>query len=196
MSKTFVITEKDILLAMEAFGTYLDVTPDDIKKLYEIVWQKIREKYLYEVKAKDIMNPEVLWVSPDENLEKVIMQMAEKGVSGIPVVEGERVVGILSEKDILKGIRVTNPAGLLSAVAECLKRSECLLEEVLTKKVRDLMTIPAITVHLEDPVAKIIELFKKKRINRLPVVDAEGRLKGIIARGDLFKFPFFTEELL
>jgi CBS domain-containing protein len=196
MSKTFVITEKDILLAMEAFGTYLDVTPDDIKKLYEIVWQKIREKYLYEVKAKDIMNPEVLWVSPDENLEKVIMQMAEKGISGVPVVEGGKVVGVLSEKDILKSIGVSTPMGLLSTVAKCLQRNECLLEGILIKKVRDLMTSPAITVNLEDPVAKVIELFKKKGINRLPVVDAEGRLKGIIARGDLFKFPFFTEELL
>ncbi|MEZ0343184.1 MAG: CBS domain-containing protein [Caldimicrobium sp.] len=196
MSKKIVITEEDILSAMQTLGTYIDITPEDFKKLYQIVLQKVKEKFLYEIKAKDIMNPEVLSVSPQEKLDEVIIQMAEKGVSGVPVVEGERVVGILSEKDILKGIGVSSPTGLLSAVAECLKRSECLLEGVLTKEVKDLMTTPAITVNLDEPVAKVIELFKKKGINRVPVVDNEGRLKGIIARGDLLSLPFFAEELL
>ncbi len=196
MSKKIAISEEDILSAMEALGTYIDITPEDFKKLYQIVLQKVKEKFLYEVKAKDIMNPKVLSVSPQEKLAEVIIQMAEKGVSGVPVVEGERVVGILSEKDILKGIGVSSPSGLLSAVAECLKRSECLLEGVLTKEVKDLMTAPAITVNLDEPVAKVIELFKKKGINRVPVVNNEGRLKGIIARGDLLSLPFFAEELL
>ncbi|BAU22873.1 hypothetical protein THC_0478 [Caldimicrobium thiodismutans] len=195
MPKKISISEEDILSAMKSLGTYIDITPEDFKKLYEIVWQKVKEKFLYETKAKDIMNPEVLYVFPEDKLEEVIIQMAERGVSGVPVVEKEKVMGILSEKDILKGIGISKSIGLLSALAECLKRSECLLEEVLTKKVKDFMTSPAITVNLNDPVVKVIELFKKKRINRVPVIDNEGKLKGIIARGDIFLLPFFEEEL-
>lgn len=112
------------------------------------------------------------------------------------MVEEGRVVGILSEKDILKVLGVKKTTGLLSVVAECLKRSECLLSEVLEKRVKEVMTAPPIVVKASDPVKRVFELFLEKGINRLPVVDEEERLVGIIARGDLFSHPLFREASL
>lgn len=82
MTPKIVITDEDILSAMEAFGTYLDITPEDFKRLYQIVLEKVKEKFLLQVKARDLMNPEVLFVSPEERLDEAILKMSEKGFQG------------------------------------------------------------------------------------------------------------------
>lgn len=55
------------------------------------------------------------------------------------------------------------------------------------KKVKDIMTAPVITVHPETSVKEIATILDKKRIKRVPVVDDEGRLVGIVSRGDILR---------
>jgi len=149
------------------------------------------------LKVKDVMTTQVVTVSPGATVRDAAALLAKKGISGAPVLDGGRVVGIFSESDILRSIKTTkkdlhlvypsvSPLGI--AFQEEVTQREIIeaYGEVGTKPVRDVMTTAVVTVDpemsLNDAVVKMIE----RQINRLPVVD-KGVLVGIVTRGDVLK---------
>ncbi len=96
------ISDKDIYEAMKDIPGYLDITPGDFKELYQLVYHHALKRIAQAVKAKDIMTAEVAAVEKGTPLKVVARLMAEKGVSGVPVLDKERrVAGVISEKDFL-----------------------------------------------------------------------------------------------
>jgi len=93
--------------------------------------------------------------------------LAEKRIGAMPVTEGDRVVGIFSERDILY----------------------CLAKEgapALDKQVGELMTAPAITVDPDTSILAALAVMTQRRVRHLPVLDG-GRLVGVVSIGDLVK---------
>ncbi|MCB9666349.1 MAG: CBS domain-containing protein [Alphaproteobacteria bacterium] len=120
--------------------------------------------------ARDLMQTSVRTVRPDDRVYDTVKMLVRKGLSGAPVVDADRrVVGMLSEKDCIKA--------LVHAVVERLPSH--LVEHVMSRDVR--------TVLPETHYLTVAHLFLQHPIRRLPVVDGEGRLVGIIGRSDLLK---------
>jgi CBS domain-containing protein len=112
------------------------------------------------------MTSDVVTVAPEATLLEVTRLLAERRISGVPVVDAKgRVRGIVSEGDVVDRI-----GG----------------EAFGTTTAREAMTSPAITIDPGRPLAAAADLMLKHRINRLPVVDGN-RLVGIIARADLVR---------
>ncbi|MFB7591072.1 CBS domain-containing protein [Streptomyces sp. NPDC056169] len=110
-------------------------------------------------KVGGLMTDDVVTALPDTSFKELAKLLAEHGISGLPVVdEDDHVVGVVSESDLL---------ARRALVA------------------RDLMTVPAVTVHAEEPVADAARLMVRRGVERLPVVDEEERLVGIVTRRDL-----------
>jgi len=182
------INEADILEAMRAIPGYLDITPGDFKEIYRLAFQHALERLSRAVTAAEIMTTDVVTVTPDTPVAEVAAVMGRRGVSGVPVVDaGQKVVGVISEKDFLTRMGVQDAKNFMSLVAGCLMTKGCMALPSECALAQDLMNSPAITVTPNTPVKDIATLFTQSGINRVAVTDPDGRLLGLVSRADIVK---------
>ncbi len=144
------------------------------------------------MKVSDIMTQEVLSVKRDTSVNEVAQVMGAKDISGVPVVDDENhVVGIITELDlIVRNTRLEMPRFIevmdwgripLQRPGHAKEK----LRHMLGTKAADIMTEEVVTIGPDAPVEDLAELMVKRRVNPVPVVDAEGQLIGIISRADI-----------
>jgi CBS domain-containing membrane protein len=184
------ISDKDIYEAMKDIPGYLDITTGDFKELYRLTYRHALKRIVESVKASDIMTSEVVSVKRETPLKEVARLMAEQGVSGVPVIEDDRkVAGVISEKDFLSQMGARNTKTFMGIVSKCLKGKGCVALSIRAKKAEDIMIAPAITVNEDTTLLDITKILKERKINRVPVVDQDGCLIGIISREDIVEAP-------
>jgi CBS-domain-containing membrane protein len=182
------LEDEDILEAMQEITGYLDITPGDFKEVYRLAYRRALERLSRAVTAKEIMTREVVSVATDTPLAEVAEAMGQRGVSGVPVLDqAGKVAGMISEKDFLTQMGVLEPKNFMSLVARCLKSKGCVALPIKKQKAEDIMNSPAVTVGADTPVKEIAAVFTAKGINRVAVTDSQGRLLGIVSRGDIVK---------
>ena len=180
------MTDDDILDAMKHISGYIDITPADFKAIYTLSYRHALGRMNLSVKARHIMCQTVIKVMPDSPLLDVAVIMAENNITGLPVVENQfNVVGIISEKDFLREMGMDGNHSFMSLVSQCLKNSGCMAVSLKNRKAQDIMSSPVVTVTEDTSVADIVNVFEKKRINRVPVVDKDSKLCGIVTRSDI-----------
>jgi CBS domain-containing protein len=131
------------------------------------------------------MTENVFTVTAETPLKVVAKRMLEYGVSGMPVVDEDQVLGVVSETDILfKERAAPDRKGLVDWVVHYGEDPPQAKLEARTAG--DAMTTPAVTVSSGRSVADAAALMLELRIDRLPVVDG-GRLVGIVTRADLVR---------
>lgn len=140
------------------------------------------------MKVKDVMTPGVITVKPDATLKEVASLLAEHGVSGVPVVDGDgKVLGIVSKTDILIKERAAQPEqrGMLAMLRGGADDSATAVK-VEARTALEAMTAPVVGVQEERDLAAAAGLMLDNRINRLPVLRGN-QLVGIITRSDLVR---------
>lgn len=144
-------------------------------------------------KAKDIMTSDVIVAKKDSLIKDIAKILLEKRIGGVPVVdEDDKVIGIISETDIIKkegNIDTPTIITLLQGVIYFpdLKKVEREILDIASYKVEDLMSTNVTKVNEEDSFEDVANLMIKRSINRVPVVDCDNKLKGIICRYDIIK---------
>ena len=154
------------------------------------------------MQASDVMTTDVETVSPDDEVSSVIERLATVEFNGFPVVEGGRVVGVVTEHDLVRIFETEDrllwiPVGLppfLDTVTYAVDLSwgDVDLGVDLMRRagrpVREVMTEDVVTVAPEADVGELLALLadEERNINRLPVVD-DGRLVGIVTRQDVLR---------
>jgi CBS domain-containing membrane protein len=182
------LTEEDILEAMKEIPGYIDITPRDFKEIYNLAYRQAVSRLWREITAARIMTRDVVVVSEETPLAEVAAVMGKNGISGVPVVDkNSRVTGVISEKDFLTGMGVNAPKNFMTLVANCLATKGCVALPIKQQLARDIMTLPPITVTSETSMQEIAVLFTSRKINRVPVVDSQGKIMGIVSRGDLLQ---------
>jgi CBS domain-containing membrane protein len=181
----FDISEDDIYEAMKQIEGYLDITPGDFKALYGLAHRHAIARLTESVKAGDVMTRNVISVEKDTPLAEVAERMVEAGVSGVPVVDGQKVIGIISEKDFVFEMGGKDLRSFMSVVVHCLKAKGCAASPMRHQKAKDIMTHPAVTVRQEITLSEVANIMAANNLNRVPVLDHEERLVGIIARADI-----------
>jgi CBS domain-containing protein len=179
------LSDEDIYDAMKQISGYLDITPGDFKEIYGLAFQHAIGRLTRAVKAKDIMNRDVVYVTPVTPLKEVAEIMGRRGISGVPVVaEGRKVVGIISEKDFLSHMGMHKNITFMSVVAECLIGNGCMAVDIRGKRAGDIMTTPAISVYEDTSIMEIDNLMRKHQINRVPVRNKNDKLIGIVQENE------------
>ena len=180
------LSDEDIYDAMKQISGYLDITLGDFKEIYGLAFQLAVNRLTEAVKATDIMNPDVVYVTPETPLKEVAEIMGRHSISGVPVVdEGRKVIGIISEKDFLSHMGMQKNITFMGVVAKCLMGNGCMAVDIRGKSAGDIMTTPAITVYEEASIMEVDSLMKKHRVNRVPVLNKKDKLIGIVTRTDL-----------
>jgi CBS domain-containing protein len=129
------------------------------------------------MKVKDIMVKDVVSLRPDDTFYDIVELFSEKKISGAPVAEGEKPVGMVSESDVMKFISNKQLVSMIDSESKEIKDRASL-------KAKDFMTKKIISVKPGDELKDIIRVMNERDINRVPVVD-KGKLVGIITRADV-----------
>lgn len=187
------LSDEDIFDAMKQISGYLDITPGDFKEIYGIAFQYALNRITRAVEAKDVMNPDVVYVTPGTHLKEVAEIMGRHAISGVPVVdEDQKVVGVISEKDFLSQMGIQKNITFMSVVAECLIGSGCVAVDIRGKSAADIMTSPAVTVYEDTSIMEVDNCMRNHRINRVPVLNKMDQLSGIVTRTDLLPSSCLT----
>jgi CBS domain-containing protein len=139
------------------------------------------------MRVKDLMTTDVLTVRPSTQLKEAAALLAERRISGLPVVDDEnRVLGVLSEGDVLyKETGARDKPGFIDRLLSVPPTGLDL--KLAAKTVGEAMSAPALTIGPRRPVSEAASVMVEEGVNRLPVVDDEERLIGIITRADLVR---------
>ena len=130
--------------------------------------------------VKDVMTTEVVAVRRETTFKEMAAVLRRYRVSALPVVDDAgRVLGVVSEADLLAKEALSDPG----PVAELVHRKDLRKAEGLTAG--DLMTSPPVTATPDDPVEQAVRIMHFMRVKRLPVVNSDGQLVGIISRADV-----------
>jgi CBS domain-containing protein len=116
---------------------------------------------------KNKSEQDIFTISPEATVLEAIKIMADKGIGALVVAEGEKVVGILSERDYTRKVTLMERSSYSTTVAE-------------------IMTSKVLTVSLNNTVEECLQLMTDRHLRHLPVLDNE-KLVGFISIGDLVK---------
>ncbi|MCF8028618.1 MAG: CBS domain-containing protein [Desulfobacteraceae bacterium] len=187
------LEKEDIIAAMKEMQGYIDITPADFMEIYRVAYNHAVDRIAKSMHAKDVMTRQVVCVNPETSLLETAERMAVANISGIPVVnEQNEVLGVISEKDFLQKMGAEPSGSFMGVISQCLKNKGCVALPIRGKTAADIMSAPAVTVAPERPLSEISLLFAEKQINRVPVVDPEGKIAGIVSRADMVR-SFFAK---
>ncbi|MFE4539088.1 CBS domain-containing protein [Streptomyces scopuliridis] len=139
----------------------------------------------------DVMTHTVIVVGRQAGFKEMVETLEKCKVSAMPVLEGDgRVVGVVSEADLLlkEEFRDEDPSHI-----EQMRRLDD-LRKAGAVTAEQLMSAPAVTVREDATLAQAARTMALKKLKRLPVVDSEGMLQGIVSRSDLLKVFLRTDE--
>jgi CBS domain-containing protein/anti-sigma regulatory factor (Ser/Thr protein kinase) len=121
------------------------------------------EELAYELRIREVMTGDVHHLEPNLEIEKALEIFRKERFSGAPVVRDNKLVGLISIEDLIRALREGN----------------------LEAKVQDYMTTEVTVVHDYDPVVEALKTFARTKFGRLPVLDRQENLVGIITKGDI-----------
>ena len=150
-------------------------------------------------KVRDVMNKNVVCFSPDQTVFEVAKVLSEKNISGAPVVEKEKVVGIISTSDIVRFLKIKLKIGsahempsLSLLFIDLFKTGKDYVElkkevqRLSNVKIKGIMCKKVVSISPEASIFDAAELMDEHDVNRLPVIE-NGKLVGILARADIIK---------
>jgi CBS-domain-containing membrane protein len=179
-------SDEDLRAALKEMRSYMDVTEEDLRKIYEIALRHARQRAALRIPVRSVMTTSVISSKPEADLHEAARLLSENRISGMPVVDDHnRVIGVISEADLLMLAGLEQGHSFRDILHRLL--GEPSPGRKTGDHVREVMSFPPITAKAGDDVSEVAQILDEKRIKRLPVVDDEGRLVGIISRADIVR---------
>lgn len=138
--------------------------------------------------ARDVMKRDVVTIGPDDSVGEAAALMYKRGISGLPVVKDGKVVGILSEGDLIRRQEIGSDKPHRSWWLALLGNEDLARTYVRShaKRVADVMTADPLTVSETATVAEIADIFASHHVKRVPVL-RDGKLVGLVSRANLIQ---------
>jgi CBS domain-containing protein len=145
--------------------------------------------------VRDVMNSKPVTCQNEDTVSKAAREMKRKKISGMPVLDGDRLVGVVSESDVLRLLSgkeegqlwLPSPLEIFEVPFRDLLKWEKLhssVEDISNKKVSEVMHRDVRTIGPTDSIEEAASIMTRHRINRLPVIEND-KLVGIVTRGDI-----------
>ncbi|MBC7110165.1 MAG: CBS domain-containing protein [Archaeoglobi archaeon] len=147
----------NLWLFLIAFFVYIAATEEERATETLVIFEGLR--------VRDIMSENVSSVPPELSVEELLKKMFEEKHMGYPVLEGENLVGIVTFEDARR--------------VPFEKRNQVRVSDIMSRKI--------MVVSPEEPLSSVVRRMSEGNFGRVPVVDEEGRLIGIVTRTDILK---------
>lgn len=150
--------------------------------------------------VKDVMTTDVITVSIGDSVETCAKLLQEHNISGLPVLdEAGRVTGVVTEGDLIRRASRVKAPGYLEILGGLIylgspKKFVEDLQRAMSLEAGQLMSKNVVFISPEDTVEKAATLMVEKRISRLPVVDEQQKLIGIVSRRDIMGSLYNSKE--
>lgn len=185
-----MLEKQDFISALGDSAEEPNILPDELWSLYQSALHHARLRGVLTYPLEDLMVNPVITVRPDAPLSDAANLMLEYRISGLPVVEQEKLVGIITEGDLLVevGIPVKPPK---KQWHQQIFDAWCHVPRPFissSHKVRDIMTCAVITAAPEDTLGCGLALMRKHQVSRVVVVDNQSHVQGIMTRSDILRF--------
>lgn len=164
----------------------------------QIVFNRIEEEK--KMKVKDLMTKNVITFNPNMTIKEAMEILVKNNIGGAPVVDNGKLVGIITQRDILSyldmaykrqgWIFIPTPFDIIEiprVTALPYEKFTEIYESLGKEKIGDIMQKRVYFVEPDDDIEEAIQLLGKGKINRLPVVDKDRNVVGIITRGDILR---------
>jgi CBS domain-containing protein len=142
-----------------------------------------------------IMSTDVLTFHTTESVPEAAQALVDRGYDGAPVVDdGGRLVGMLSSADLMlqdSNLHLPTVVAMFGVTVELPlsnRRFDRELKKALASTVGELMHDDPVTIRTDASVRDAATLMHDRNVSRLPVVDADGKLVGIVGRGDVLRY--------
>jgi len=151
-----------------------------------------------ELKVRDVMTPDPVTVGPDMTVTEAARVMVERRIGALPVMDGDEMVGIVTEGDlIMQDVKLEYPTYLhlldgFIMYPPSTARFENELKKAVAADVRAVMTTDPLTIQADAPIEDAATLLVDREVSRLPVMDGD-RLVGIVSKSDIVR-SLLTEE--
>lgn len=145
-----------------------------------------------------IMERDVYTCRYDQNLGDVVQQFNELGTSSLPIVdEDNRVVGFISDGDIMKAVseqktRSVFGGGYSTILLYDNESFEDKARALKQRNVMELATTKVLCVGPDQSIGSVAEVLSKKRFKKVPVIDEQGVLVGLVRRSTIMKYIFYV----
>ncbi len=116
--------------------------------------------------VRDVMTPDPQCVSEKDNIQEAARIMKEQDTGVVPVVDGKKIIGLITDRDIV-----------VRGIAEGKDLANCRVNELMTKHVR--------SVSEDTPVDEVLQLMGSAEVRRVPVVNGNNEIVGIVSMGDI-----------
>lgn len=187
------LSEEDIRSAMRHLSGYVDISTSDFQAIYHLAHRLAIERLFAGVRAGRLMRTGIAPLAPDQSLASAASALADQGLKGLPVVDTEgKVLGMLTETDCLRELGAEILPELLVRLIEA---PGPFAHECHATCIGAVMTAPAVTVDESAGFGAMIGAFHRHPGRGMPVVDAQGKLLGLLLRKD-FLAAFRLDELL
>jgi CBS-domain-containing membrane protein len=176
------LSDDDILEAMQQIPGYLDITTSDFRELYTLAHAHALDRHFRNVRAGKLMRVGVEPLRPELRMDEAARLLAHQGLKSLPVVDAAgRVVGMLTETDFLRRL---NADTFLALLLRLLEDAGSFGHRCHETPVAAAMSAPAVTVTEDAGFRDIVAAFATHEGRTMPVVDADGRLRGLLLRKD------------
>lgn len=160
----------DLDRALEDFGAFVDVTREDLEQLIRQTEKHALRRSMGNIQAGQIMSRDLRWATPQTRLGQAWEIFSKHRLRIMPILDGEKLVGIVSLVDLMRHMRQARRPRLLGGRGEV--------------RMAELMSSPVLSVQAQTDVVELIPLLSGRGLHCLPVLE-DGRLVGMITQTDL-----------
>jgi CBS domain-containing protein/SAM-dependent methyltransferase len=140
------------------------------------------------MKVTDVMQKYVEFIAPEDSVLQAARLIFGRGINGLPVCRNKKVVGFITERDILSKFYPSVQEYIEDPFhSSDFEGMENKVSEILSFKVEEIMSKNPIVITADAPLLKAHSLMRLNKVGRIPVVDNKDNLVGIVSNGDIFK---------
>jgi CBS-domain-containing membrane protein len=190
------LTDEDVLDAMRQIPGYLDISTEDFRAIYHLAHGHALGRIFERIRPGDLMLTGVVPVRRETRLRAAAEQLVAQGRKSLPVVDEQlTVIGILTETDVLRCLGAASVLDLLLSQTRGADTPRDIGTRCDHATVAAIMSAPAVTVQEQARFDAVLQAFRRHQGRSMPVIDTDGRLRGLLLRKD-FLHAFHQEDLL
>ena len=180
---------EDLLSALNSFDTVIDISEQDLERLYHQAQLHAYQRKSGEIRCSDIMSRDLITVKPDTAVATAWQLLRKHKISMLPVVNDEQhLLGVIATVDFLKNLKVPHYWGLLRHVNQLLLRNKH--SSQYKRNVADIMVSKLTVAHEHEHIAALVPVLSDQGLHHIPVLNAQQQLVGVITQSDLIAALF------
>ncbi len=179
------ISRDDLQYALREMDEFIDVSEDDLTRIFRISATHARRRRMGEILVGEIMTREVISADHDTSVEEIWRLMGQNKIRGIPIIDNrQKVIGIVTIADFLNQVKTDNGKPLKERLLKFLQPTPGLSTDK-PEYAGHVMTTPAITVNEKQHILDLFPIFYERGMHHLPVVNEDRKLTGMVTPKNL-----------